>query len=101
MHRKPTRPNFGESWDTTFELKNTSGTIVWSGISSFKLKLFPPEAASRMVTDNFTVPTSVAAGTYTLSVKIKDPTGYRLPLPLAIQGRQADGSYVLKTVTVQ
>lgn len=33
------------------------------------------------------------AGTTTISIIIKDPSGYRKPLQLAIQGRQSDGSY--------
>jgi Domain of unknown function (DUF4832)/Secretion system C-terminal sorting domain/PKD domain len=86
-----------ENWDIVYELKNSGGTTVWSGTSAFELRLFLPQTNATVRTDNFTVPTSVAAGTYSLVMYVRDPTGYRQPLPLAITGRRSDGGYVLRT----
>ena len=87
-----------ENWDVVYELKNGS-TTAWTGVSQFKPKLFQPLATATLVTDNFT---SVPAGIYNLNIIVKDPNGYRDPLPLAINGRNADGSYTLATqMTIQ
>lgn len=84
-----------ENWNVIFELKSGS-TSVWKGQSSFLPKLFLPGA--KIVGEFIAAP--IPAGTYTLSVKIVDPNGYRKPLPLAITGQQADGSYILATLTL-
>jgi hypothetical protein len=89
-----------EDWDVVYELKNSAGTAVWSGVSAFKIKMFLPEATARAHTDNLTLPGSVAAGTYTLTVKVRDADGFRSPMPLAITGRNSDGSYTLRSITV-
>jgi hypothetical protein len=65
------------------------------------LKLFLPETSGRIVNDSFILPSSLVSGYYSLSVVIKDPTNYRKPLPLAILGRAADGSYLIGDVVVQ
>jgi len=88
-----------ENWNTGFQLKNGSGTVVWTGSSSMVIKGFQP-GTTASVTDNLTIPGTVTPGTYTLSLIIKDPNSYRLPLPLAITGRNTDGSYDLKTFTL-
>ena len=88
-----------ENWDVVFELKNSSNITVWTGTSQFKPKWFLPLASATPVTDNFS---AVPAGTYTLNLLVKDPNGFRDPLPLAINGRNADGSYTLATpITIQ
>lgn len=79
-----------ENWNTVFELKNGS-TVVWSGISKFKARLFLPGTVT--IEDQFT---NIPVGNYSLTVKLVDPAGYRELLPLAIRNRQADGSYLLK-----
>ncbi len=86
-----------EDWDIVFELKNSGGTTVWSGKSAFQLRLFLPQASATPRTDNFTVPTSVPAGTYSLVMYVRDPNNYRAPLPLAITGRRSDGGYVIRS----
>lgn len=86
-----------DDWDVIYELKNSGGTTVWSGTSAFELRLFLPQATATARTDNFTVPTSVPAGTYSLILYIRDPVNYRQPLPLAITGRRSDGGYVLRS----
>jgi len=83
-------------------LQNSSGTAVWSGTSSLKLKLFQPSSSGTAITDNFTVPTTVAAGTYKLVVRVKDPVNYRSNMLLAINGKNADNSYtILGSVAVK
>ena len=86
-----------ENWDIIFELKNSAGTTVWSGKSAFQLRLFLPQTSATARTDNFTVPTSVPAGTYSLVMFVRDPANYRQPLPLAITGRRSDGGYVIRS----
>ena len=82
-----------EDWKVTYELRN-GNTVVWSGVSSFKPKLFLPSPNATTATDVFNR-SGIPQGTYSLHVIVKDSTGYRQPLPLAIQGRGSDGSYVL------
>ncbi|HUM65944.1 MAG TPA: DUF4832 domain-containing protein, partial [Chitinophagaceae bacterium] len=82
-----------EDWKVTYELRNGS-TVVWSGTSSFKPKLFLPSTTATTATDVFNR-SGIPQGTYSLYVVIKDSTGYRQPLPLAIQGRGSDGAYLL------
>jgi hypothetical protein len=62
--------------------------------------LLPSDRATRFE-DRFTLPDDLAAGRYDLFLVIRDTTGYRDPLALAIHGRQADGSYPLGEVTVE
>ncbi|MFT3675248.1 MAG: PKD domain-containing protein [Chitinophagaceae bacterium] len=89
-----------EDWDVLYELKNSAGTAVWSSVSAFQIKMFLPETTARAHTDNLTLPGNVTAGTYTLTVKVRDADGFRTPMPLAITGRNSDGSYTLRTLTV-
>jgi Secretion system C-terminal sorting domain/PKD domain len=76
-----------EDWDVTFELRN-GNSVIYSQKSNFKPKLFIGTNAS---TDNLN-----GSGTGDLYLIIRDPNGYRKPLPLAISGRNTDGSYLLK-----
>jgi hypothetical protein len=95
-----------ENWDVVFELKDNENTTIWSATSSYTPgknnengSLIPSPDATQ-ATDNFTLPTNIIAGDYRLNLIIKDPSGYRAPLPLAIQGRNDDGSYTLKNIFV-
>lgn len=87
-----------ENWIVEYKLKNGGGTVVWTDTSSFTPKLFRPDQGNITATDIFTKPV-LADGSYTLLATIKDTTGYRDPLPLAITGRDVDGSYLLGSVT--
>lgn len=84
-----------ESWDINYELVNSSGAVTPLGKSTFKLRLFLPATTATAHTD--VLPMSVPAGSYTLRMVVKDPTGYRAPLVLAIQGKNSDNSYNIKT----
>ena len=88
-----------ENWNVEFELKNSNNQTVWSGQSQFKPKWFLPSGTATIVTDNFS---SLPPGTFKLNIIIKDPNGYRDPLPLAITGRNSDGSYpIMQQLTIQ
>jgi hypothetical protein len=89
-----------ENWNVVFELKDSTNNIVWSDTSQFKPKLFLPQDTATAVTDDFILPATIPPGNYDLNLIIKDPKGYRSPLPLAITGRQDDGSYTIKTIHV-
>ena len=89
-----------ENWDVVYELRKSDGTVVWKGNSTFKPKLFIPQGTPTTASDNFTL-SAVAAGTYSMYLIVRDPLNYKTPLPLAITGRNADGSYLLRSnVTV-
>lgn len=87
-----------DNWNVQFLLKNSSGLVVNTTTSVFKPKRFLPSATAVGTTDNFSF--SLPQGTYTLAVRVIDPTGYRSPMPLFIEGVQGDGSYNLGSVTV-
>lgn len=85
-----------EKWNVTFELRKSDGTVVWTGNSAFNPRLFLPQPSATAMSDNFNL-TSVAAGTYSMYLIIRDPANYKQPLPLAISGRNSDGSYLLRS----
>jgi hypothetical protein len=85
-----------EDWNVTFELQDrASGAVAWAGTSSHRLRRWLPSTTPTTVDDSFDLPLTLPTGPYRLVVKVVDPTGYRQPLPLAIEGRRADGSYTL------
>ncbi len=85
-----------ENWDVIFELRDSSERVMWSGKSAIHLKLFSPDNISTVIKDTFALPAVVRPGIYSMFLVIRDPAGYREPLPLAITGRKADGSYLLR-----
>jgi Domain of unknown function (DUF4832) len=85
-----------ENWDVFFELRDTTNHVAWTGRSAMRPKFFLPNTVAKKIQDSFTVPVTVHPGTYHLFLVIKDPTGYREAMPLAIKGRNADGSYLLR-----
>jgi hypothetical protein len=78
---------------TILSLRSSGGTTIWSDTSSFQPYLFLPGTSN--ITDNFVLPSNAPAGSYNLFIRLIDPKGYREALPLAIQGRTSDGSYLL------
>ncbi len=85
-----------DDWVPTYELRLTAVSApVWSSrINPLNLKTFYPGAAVP-ISQNFTLP-AVAAGTYGLYLIVRDSLGFRQPMPVAITGRLADGSYLLR-----
>lgn len=90
-----------EKWVVTFELQNSLGVVVWSGQSSFNIRLwYPGPTVVTTIIDTFLIPNALTKATYDLVVKIKDPLNYRQPLPLAIIKRHPDGGYSIASVKI-
>lgn len=79
-----------EDFEVQFELRQGTN-IVRTLKSTFTPTMFLP--GTKQVADTFT---GLPSGTYELRLKIINPSGYRT-LPLSINGRQSDGTYILKT----
>ncbi len=95
-------PQFKKNWAVTFELRQ-NGSLKWSGVSTLNLYDLKGTYGVSGATytphsDSFPRP-ALGAGQYELSVVIRDPNGYMDNLQLGINGRQANGSYILSTVT--
>ena len=84
-----------ENWDVVYELQTSTGEVKWTGKSTKAMKLFLPATSGSVTTDKFVVPATVPAGTYKLVVRVKDPNNYRPNIQLAINGKNADGSYTI------
>jgi hypothetical protein len=85
-----------ENWNVVYELRDASGKVVWTGTSAFTPKAFLPQGSPTAASDNFTLG-SVSPGTYSMYLIVRDPVNYKKPLPLAITGRNSDGSYLLRS----
>jgi hypothetical protein len=101
-HNSGNAPTY-EDWQVVYQLRAPgSKSAVWESSSSLNLRTLLPtqtEAAVK-VTDQLRLTSSVPAGNYDLIVIVRDPSKYRAPLKLAIEGAQSDGSYKLGTITV-
>jgi Domain of unknown function (DUF4832) len=86
-----------ENWKVIFELRNTAGVVIWSGNSVFDPASILPYNKANSITDHFNLPPAIPKGTCSLNLIVRDPKGYRQPLPLAIAGRNADGSYLIRS----
>lgn len=91
-------------WHVMIQLRNASGNIVWQGISQLDLTK-PFSAASpgndtKTSADTFTLPDTVANGSYNVYVQILDPGNYYPPLALANRGKLSNGSYCLGTIGI-
>jgi hypothetical protein len=84
------------NYKAQYELRTSSGAVVWTGNSSFRPRLFLPAGSDNVVTDTYTL-NGFAAGTYNLYLILRDSLGYTMPLPVSITGRNADGSYLLRS----
>ncbi|MCS7056420.1 MAG: Ig-like domain-containing protein, partial [Thermoflexales bacterium] len=113
-----------ENWSPTWELYTSGGTKVWSARSRLDLQRLLPTTinpdtdvnteeteangknAPVTITDDLTLPANLAAGTYTLRLRVPlilangSEHPYLPPLALATQGRDAQGRYTLGTITV-
>lgn len=91
-----------EPWAVQFELRNASGGVSWTGNSSLNLRqLLPTKGTPSQINDQLTIPSTVAKGTYTLAVRVIDPSGYLTSMNLANKGRTSDGAYPLGSITVK
>lgn len=81
-----------DDWNVWIEFRTATST-VYSMTSSLKLKSFLP--GQQIVLDKFS---GIPSGSYSIYVIVKDPSGYRKPLPLANKNRNSDGSYKIADV---
>ena len=86
-------------WEVVYQLRGADGQVAAELISELDL------AATLQVRapgepEEFWVSSALPAGSYGLSLQVRDPWGGRAPLALAMAGAQADGSYPLGTVEV-
>jgi hypothetical protein len=79
-----------------YELRSVTGVVIWSGNSVIDPMSVLPDNKVKFLTDHFLLPSSTPKGSYGLYLVIRDPQGFRQPLPLAISGRNADGSYLIR-----
>ncbi len=86
-------------WNIMLQLRNPANQVLWQGKSSFDLQSLLPGAA-KTNDDRFTLPSTLPAGTYMLTLQIVDAQQYYQPLELAITGIQKDRSYALGSITV-
>jgi hypothetical protein len=87
-----------ERWTVQFALRQ-GATTIWQTLSSLNLESLLP-TSDQAVSDQWQLPATLPPGRYDLVLAVTDPSGYRRPLPLAINGQQADGSYQLGSVQV-
>jgi hypothetical protein len=89
-----------DPWEVRYELRKGE-SIAWSGASTFDLRaLLPTGGKPVKAVDTLALPAGLARGTYTLAVKVVDPTRTVAPMGLADSGRTSDGAYPLGAVTV-
>lgn len=104
-----TSPQTGSNYNVTINWLNVNGTpayqdwkiiyewrdgpvVLQRDTAAFLLKGFRTSATDN---ETFTMRT-VPAGTHDLYLKVVDPLGYRIPMPLFITGRLPDGSYPVR-----
>jgi len=90
-------------WLIYYQFRHPStGTVTWqSPASSLDLtKLLPTGEAPVTVLDTINIPLTVPAGSYNLHVVIVDQAGKAPNLRLAQNGKQADDSYLLGSISV-
>lgn len=85
-----------ENWKVIYELRNSAGVVIWYGNSVFNPASVMPYDKPNSTTDHFNLPPSLQKGNVSLYLIVRDPKGYRQPLPLAISGRNTDGSYLIR-----
>jgi hypothetical protein len=97
-----------ERFTVRYELRlKGQSRAAWRGESRLDLQKLLPTITTqgtdvpKTVTDLFTFPQSLSPGTYTLSLVVFDPTGYRNKLALAIEGRTSSGRYPIGDVTLR
>lgn len=90
-----------EKWNVFFQLRDLrSDSLIWETTSAFSPTMLLPADSAKPHTDILSFPATLPPGHYNMRIIIRDPAGYRAALPLAIQGRQQDGSYTIRSVEV-
>lgn len=86
-----------DHWTVEYSLRSGGGSTVWTSNSTFDPYLYATEQGNTTKSDNYTRP-ALTPGTYGLYVRVKDPKSYMLPMPLQINGRDANGYYFLSNL---
>jgi hypothetical protein len=90
-----------EPFAITFELQpKDQTTVLWVGLSQRNLEDLLPTTEPQTSDEQFYLSGRIPPGQYTLSLVVRDPTGYRPPLSLAITGGDASGRYLLGDLTI-
>lgn len=86
------------AWTTQIIIKNSGGTTVFTGNTTFQVKGFDLTGGTpQIISTNLTLPGSVTPGTgYNAYVRLVDPLNYAQPFYLGITPREADGSYLIR-----
>lgn len=91
-----------EPFTVIYELRpRRQNQVIWSAVSYLDVQELLPSTTPRTVTDSFFLSSNIPPGVYTLSVIVKDLTGYRAPLALAIEGADDTGGYELGNITIR
>lgn len=91
-----------EHYEVIWALRNPdTKEQMWNFVSSFDLESFLPTAGTpKVVEDTIPMPTQLVGMELELTVQVVDPSGYRKPIALLTQGREADGVYPLGLLTL-
>ena len=87
-----------QNWKVTYEIAGDGWPPAATLTSAVDLRLVPP-GATPIITDRIDL-TTLWAGSYKVYLKVIDPSGYRTPMNLGIQGRDSQGRYLLGTVVL-
>ena len=90
---------FYYSWPLELSLADASGNIVAQTTVNEDIRTWLP--GTKQVVTAVNIPTSLAAGSYTLCAAIIDPETNQPGIDLAIEGRRSDGRYSLSQVTIE
>lgn len=90
-----------EPYGVAFELRPQSqSSVLWSIFSQLDLQGLLPTTDPQTIIDQIYLPDRIPPGQYTLSLVVRDLTGYRAPLALASTGSDASGRYLLGNLTI-
>jgi hypothetical protein len=95
-----------QNWKVSYRLcDKISGVVKGEIPSSLNLRTLLPTLDQTtkidtpiVIEDAIVLPSGLAIGEYELELCISDPTGYRLPLRLAIAGRKSNGAYSMGSI---
>ena len=75
--------------------------MVWSQPSTLSLRTLLPDPTQVTHTDVLRLPKAVAIGTYSITLRIVDPKGYRPPMRLAIADSPTPTGYAMGAMEVR
>jgi len=91
-----------EKFQTDLEFVNLkTQKAAWIWRSGYDLSRLMPSTRPSVVTDQFQVPKGIKPGDYAVRLSVKDPTGYRYPISLAIVAKKVQSRYPVGIVRVK